>query len=108
MDEVNGPVSLPQAINPLNQSLIPRNCPGPQLLVLKRTKLGFGQTEQMKVSIRKQNSVKIKENSEKYITGLNQFNRYKDLITWSSVVTEDNARRVGSLPLTSVGFRSDI
>lgn len=55
LDEVNGPVSLPQVINPLNQSLIPRNCQGPQLLLLKHTKLGFGQTEQMKVSIRKQN-----------------------------------------------------
>lgn len=31
----------------------------------------------MKVNIRKQNSVKIKDNSEKYIIGLNQFKGYK-------------------------------
>lgn len=60
----------------------------------------------MKVNIRKQNSVKIKENSEKYIIGLNQFKGHKDLITTSSVVTEDKARRAGSTLIT-VGFRSD-
>lgn len=52
--------------------------------------------------------MEIKENSEKYIIGLDQLNRYKDLLTRSSGVAEDKARRAGSLPLTSVGFRSDI
>lgn len=61
----------------------------------------------MKVNIRKQNSVKIQENSEKYIIGLNQLKGYKDLITRSSVVSEDKAKRAGGLPPTSVGFRSD-
>jgi len=61
----------------------------------------------MKVNIRKENSVTNKENSEKYIIGLNQFKGYKDVITRSSVATEDKARSAGSLPLTSVQFRSD-
>lgn len=73
--------------------------------MLKHSNLDFEQTDQMKVNIRKENSVKIKENSEKYVIGLNQFKRYIDLITRFSVTAEDNARRAGSL--TSVGFRSD-
>lgn len=60
----------------------------------------------MKVSVRKQNSVKIKENFEKYIIGLDPFKGYKDLTTRSSLVTDDKTRRRGSL--TSMIFRSDV
>lgn len=54
----------------------------------------------MKVSIRKEISVKTEEYSLKYIIGLNQFKGYRDLITRSCEFTGDTTRYAGSLPLT--------
>lgn len=59
----------------------------------------------MKVNVRKKNLVKIKENFGKHVIGLDQFKGYKDLITKSSLATEEKTRRTGSL--TSMVFRSD-
>lgn len=57
----------------------------------------------MNVNVRKQNSVKIQENFGKHVIGLDQFKGYKDLITRSSLVTEEKTRRTGNL--TSMVFR---